>query len=352
MKKILLYVIVMSSFLMKAQSLSYTDAAVLFSTDDNYGTARYMGLSGAFGALGGDMSAVNINPAGLAVFNKPEISMTLGIRDSQYNTRFHGTTLNNRDNYFKLSQIGGVFFLKNYENSDFKKVMFGVNYSVIKDFDNSYTAEGNSGIGEFINDPFLNSDNNDTNDINYINVENQFFGNFTSGVNSQFTFSLASQYGDLLYLGASISFKHLDFNQKTIFDELNNDGNGNTLDAYSSEYLSIYGSGFNFGLGAILKPVQNLRLGLSYQSPVWYNLSDEFDKELEIEVSNSSQTYIEDSDLNRFDYEMKTPSKLTGSVAYVFGKSGLISLDYIYQNYRSTKLKPLDTFLNENQELA
>ena len=31
------------------QSLSYADQAILFSTESNLGTARYMGLSGAFG---------------------------------------------------------------------------------------------------------------------------------------------------------------------------------------------------------------------------------------------------------------------------------------------------------------
>ena len=44
--------------------------AVRYSSQDITGTARYRGASGAFGALGGDVSAINNNPAGSAIFNR------------------------------------------------------------------------------------------------------------------------------------------------------------------------------------------------------------------------------------------------------------------------------------------
>ena len=352
MKKILLLVFVMFSILINAQSLSYADVAVLFSTDDNYGTARFMGLSGAFGALGGDMTAVDINPAGLAVFNKSEISTTLSYRDTEINSTFYGSTVNNKDDYFKFSQIGGVIATKIYNNSPIKKVAFGFNYNIIKDFNNNYVVNGNSGVADFIDDPYLNFDDDETNNIYYENVENQLFGNFTSGINDRFSFSIASQHEDKLHLGASLSFQHLNFHQNTIYEESNNDGNGNTLDAFTSQYLSVYGNGFNFGLGAIFKPVQNLRLGISYQSPIWYHLSERFIEDIEIAVSNNPDLYTEYYDPNYFDYDLKTPGKLTGSIAYVFGKSGLISFDYIFQDYNNTRLKPSGAFIDENQELS
>ena len=62
MKKLLMLCIglVSSSFIL-AQDI--TDA-VRYSMDEIQGTARFKAMSGAFGALGGDMSSVNINPAG------------------------------------------------------------------------------------------------------------------------------------------------------------------------------------------------------------------------------------------------------------------------------------------------
>ena len=56
------------------QSLEYQDLGILFSQNDNNGSARYTAMSGAFGALGGDVSAINVNPAGIAVFNSSSFS--------------------------------------------------------------------------------------------------------------------------------------------------------------------------------------------------------------------------------------------------------------------------------------
>lgn len=342
----------MSSFLTKAQSISYSDAAVLFSTDDNYGTARFVGMSGAFGALGGDLTAADINPAGLAVFNNTEFSTTLGYRDTKNKATFYGPSINTSDDYFRFTQAGSVIVFNTFNSSGFNKFAIGFNYNIIKDFDNNYIVVGNSGIADFYNDPYLNYDDNPFNDVYYENVENQFFANYTSGNNDKLTFSFATQYEDLLYLGASLSFQNLDFYQNTIFEESNNDGNGNTLDAYTSQYLTTYGNGFNFGIGAILKPIENLRIGLAYQSPIWYNISERFIEDIEIDVSNNRELYTEYYDANYFDYDLKTPSKLTSSLAYVFGKLGLISFDYVYRDFKNTSLSPSSAFIDENQDLS
>ncbi len=368
MKKILLFTIIISSSISYSQTLSFTDQTVLFSSDDNYGTARFVAMSGAFGALGGDMTAVEINPAGLAVFTTPQFSTSLSIRNTSINSSFYGNSIRNSDDYFRFSQIGGVLTISNYSNSDWKKFTLGFNYNLVKDYDNNFIAEGNSGVPFFVEDPFLNYDRDPNNDLFYNNVDNQFFGSFISGTNDKFTFSFATEYKDLLTLGASLSFHNINFFQSTTYEELNNDGNGNLLDAFNDRSLSTYGNGFNFGIGAILKPIQNLRLGASYQSPIWYNLSENFivnsfpndpnepyawvDGYLDIVVSNNTDTFQNITNPNFFDYQLKTPSKFTGSLAYVFGNIGLFSFDYIFQNYTNTKLQPSSVFIDENQDLA
>lgn len=368
MKNYLLFTLLISTLGLKAQSLSYVDQAVLFSSDDNYGTARFTAMGGAFGALGGDMTAVDINPAGLAVFNNTEISTTLSYHETNTMSTFYGSSINNSDDRFRLSQIGGAIVFPNYGNSDFKKTTLGFNYNIIKDYNNNYAVQGNSGIAYFNEDPNLNFDNDATNNIYYNNVDEQFFSNYTSGINDKFTFSIATQYKEYLSLGASISFQNIDFFQNAYFEELNNDGNGNLLDAFNNQSLSTYGNGFNFGFGAILKASQNLRIGLSYQSPIWYDLTERFiitdpdsiftdtpypwvDGELDVVVSNSNNGYFNETIPNFFDYDINTPSKLTGSLAYVFGKNGLISFDYTYRDFTNTKLKPSSSFIDENTDL-
>ena len=52
------------------------NSALLFSSGETLGTARFKSMSGAFGALGGDLSAVSINPAGSTIFNSSQGTLT------------------------------------------------------------------------------------------------------------------------------------------------------------------------------------------------------------------------------------------------------------------------------------
>ena len=337
---------------LNAQVLSYSDQAVLFSSEDMLGTARFMGMGGAFGALGNDMTAIEINPAGVAVYNNGEFTTTLTYRDTKVNSTFYDNTINNFDDYFRFAQIGGVATWDTFGTPDIYKFSMGFNYSVIKDYNNNYITNGNSGVPEFLEDPFLNYDDDPLNDVFYTEVEDQTFTNYPSGINDRFTFSFGTLYKERFYLGASFAFHHINFYQRTIYEEFNNDGAFDTLDAYNSQTLSTYGTGFNFGIGTIIKATDKLRIGAAFQSPIWYNLSERYDEYLDIVLSNTDEVYVETYDPNYFDYKLKTPLKFTGSLSYVFGHVGLLSLDYLYQNYSGTRLQPSSAFINENQDLS
>ena len=58
---------------MESQEISVADA-YRYAIDNTTGTARFRALSGAMGALGGDLSAININPAGSAVFANNQVA--------------------------------------------------------------------------------------------------------------------------------------------------------------------------------------------------------------------------------------------------------------------------------------
>jgi len=350
--KIPLVILYLCSFAITAQSLSYADQAVLFSTESNFGTARSVGMSGAFGALGNDMSAVDINPAGLAVYNAGEFSTTFTYRDTDINSNFYGTNTFNNDDSFRFSQIGGLNVWDSFGNPDIYKFAFGFNYSVVNHYNNNYVINGNSGIPEYPDDPDFNFDDNPDNDINYINVDDQYFYNYTSGINDKFNFSFATLYKEIVYMGASMAFHHIDFYQNTVFEESSNDGVGNSMDVRNVEYLSTYANGFNFGLGIIVKPTAGLRLGASYQSPIWYNLSERFEQRTSYVFNGELDPNPEYPLPNFYDYKLKTAGKFTGSFAYVFGQYGLISFDYIYQGYKNTKLQPTSNFIDDNADLS
>ncbi len=343
MKKLILLIGgILSSLTINAQVISYNESAVLFSNEDISGTARFNAMSGAFGALGGDLSAVDINPAGLAVFKNSEFSGTFGINYNEIRTDFYGTVINNKTNIFDMPQFGGVFVMNGGRNSSNPKIAFGFNYSRSNDFNNSWFARGNSSFAPI-------TDFYDPDGIYDIPTE-QSFQNFTEGSNQKFVFSLASQLNDKIYIGASIVAYNLDFRQIVTNQEFNEDTDGNTFDVFAQEDLLTLGNGISFNLGLIAKPSQDVRLGLSYQSPTWYNMSESyivfddelyFNGELDELPGPFSQSF--------FDYTLVTPSKFIGSFAYLFGRDGLISFDYTYKNYQNITLGPSSAFALENQ---
>jgi hypothetical protein len=67
--------------------------AVRYSDDNIQGTARFKAMSGAFGALGGDLSAVSINPAGSALFNNSYASLSISYQDNKSNTNYFGSKI-------------------------------------------------------------------------------------------------------------------------------------------------------------------------------------------------------------------------------------------------------------------
>jgi hypothetical protein len=275
----------------------------------------------------------------------------MGYRNTNTRSSWYGTGISNNDDQFRFTQAGGAMVF-NTHGSDFTKFTLSFNYSLIKDFDNAFFVNGNSGIPDFVDDPYLNYDGNDNNNIYYVNVDDQYFANYMSGIHDRFTFSFASQYKEFLSFGFALNTHVINFGQTANYEEYNNDGHGNLLDAYLSQYLSVYGTGFDFSLGVIFKPIHNFRIGMAYQSPVWLNLSERFDEDLHIDVSNNPDPYVEYYDPNYYDYSINTPGKFTGSLAYIFGTSGLISFDYIYKDYNNLTLKPTGEFIDENNEMS
>ncbi|MEQ8560818.1 MAG: hypothetical protein RID18_04855, partial [Cytophagales bacterium] len=65
-------------------SIGYYQDALRFSSTDRGGTARLQGLAGSGVALGGDLSSVIINPAGLGFYNRSVLSITpqISFRDN------------------------------------------------------------------------------------------------------------------------------------------------------------------------------------------------------------------------------------------------------------------------------
>lgn len=358
MKKLItfaiLFAVTLTSF---SQSLGYQDLALLFSENDANGTARFTSMSGAFGALGGDISSININPAGIAVFNNSAFSGSFNSRNTDIISNYYGTSRNNQNQFLNLTQAGAVLVFRSAYNSEWEKFAIGFNYRMKKDYNNGFSAVGNSGIATFRDFPL----DNNTPTIDYNVAEEQRFRNNYTGELNEVSVAFSAVHQNKLYVGGGLNFYDLNFRQRATLTEFNNDGNGNTLDANLYQENFVTGAGVSLNAGFIYKASKNFRFGLSYQTPTWFtevleesNIvnNEGYMGDTEIVVSNDNVIYDNTAGGNfpsqNFIYRLKTPSKLTASAALIFGKSGLLSVDYSNKNFTNMNLSDAD-FSGENQ---
>ncbi len=395
------FILVLACLAVNGQNI---DDVLRYSSEDLQGTARFQALSGAFGALGGDLSAIAINPAGSAVF----INNQLSISGTNYNRAndagYFGSISSQEMNSLELNQLGGVFVFNNTGGSEWKRLSLAFNYDMVQNFDNEVFIRGSSnqgldtyflgianGIpfgnlllqdGEFIEEAYLDIGSSfgfatqqaflgyfggiidplDEADDNTAYLSNSQYGTVnqdyfqsSGGYNSKFTANIAGQYQENLYLGASLNFHTILYEKITLFDESGYDSASAIQFAEFDNLLRTEGSGFSFALGAISKLNENVRLGASYQSPTWYRLTDDTSQRIDSDLADTDIGFIDFNIVNLFQaYRIKTPSKYTGSLGIIFGKDGLLSFDYSYQDMSKAQLKPDSdpAFASENNFIS
>ncbi|MGL5274233.1 OmpP1/FadL family transporter [Myroides sp.] len=375
-----------------------------YNQSDLNGTARFRGMSGAFGAVGGDLSSLSINPAGGAIFNHNTAAFSLSYLDRSNKSTYYGNKEKENYNGLDLGQMGAAFVFNNYnENATMKKFTIGLNYESTKNMRNDVFFRGMSN-GNSLGDYFLSMANNAKVPHNiaqpntgYLDDDYSTAGRFggyvgqqtflaheawlinqgatngtytanynqnsrydqarrlsTSGFSSKFSGNFAAQLGKKFYVGANLNLHVIDHTTSSVASEvIENPGTKGAIKSMS--YFNdtyTYGTGFSFNIGAIGQLTESLRAGISYQSPTWYSLKDEL-------VQGMITSRVEEQSTTLFprvvnlsgSYRVQTPSHFTGSLAYVINKKGLISVDYTYKDYSNNKFKPTsdDTYYGLNE---
>ncbi|RED23794.1 hypothetical protein BD847_2864 [Flavobacterium cutihirudinis] len=389
--------------------------AMRYAQDNITGTARFRAMSGAFGALGGDLSSLTVNPAGSAIFTNNQAGITFSNQNIKNNSNYFGTQTSDKENSFLLNQAGAVFVFNDHNpNNNWKKIAIGATYENTNNFNNEVFSAGinprNSIDGYFLDyanysnggspvpHELVNLANNETLTDLYqylgstlpnsqypnlsgfsaqqallgyqaylINIDDPNNANstystnnapdgknyyqeneiYTRGYNSKISFNIATSYKDRFYFGANLNAHITDYRRTSSFYEENK----NPLQTYETvsnvrfnNELYTYGNGFSFQLGAIGKVTESFRLGIAYESNTWYNLYDELSQSLFTTTETNKESFNNNANPNVINvyesYTLQTPDKFTFSGAYVFGKSGLISVDYSIKNYGNTKYKP------------
>ncbi|MCR5179750.1 MAG: hypothetical protein K6C30_00815 [Bacteroidaceae bacterium] len=267
------------------------------NTTDVIGSARYMGMGGAMGALGADISAMSNNPASLGLFRRNDISISMGgvfQDESPYKTDSYG--------HYSFDQVGFVSAFPNYDRTSFFN--FGVNFQKKADFGHSLVA-GNSmlnglsqaaqlkGLYEYgmtfpTNNNFQYSLPYQANnaylydvDVNgttqRIKSSGYEFNRYTSGNLYGLDFGIAGSIQDRVYLGLDLGVDFLDYESNQHYIEYRDGASGEVEDYDILSNKRVSGSGLNFKLGALFRPIEEspLRIGVAIETPTWYVLSQE-----------------------------------------------------------------------------
>ena len=401
------FLLIIALFVSTSNAQNITDA-LRYSTEALNGTARFNAMSGAFGALGGDASAIAINPAGSAIFLNSTGSATFSVVDKRNKASFFNTESDASYSNLEFNQVGFIFIfnIPNQE-STINRVSFGFNYMATQNFDEDLFVYGNgdtsigafflgqaqgipldllqlqsgesisdlySYLGEtegvsaqnaflgyqgFIIDPLNPDDLNNTQYFSNISPGsfNQAYSFQTSGYGGKYSFNIAAQINNNISFGINLNSNYFDYKQYTYLNETNSNPGSLVNQVGFENILYAYGRGFSAQFGAIGKITDALRVGITYDTPIWYNIYEETSQYLETERiidGTSVNTVVDPRVVNVFyKYELRTPWRIAGSAAYVFGKQGLLSFDYAYKDYAFNKFSPSNdpAFNSENNAI-
>lgn len=104
---------------------------------DLNGTARFVGMGGAMDALGADISTIGINPAGIGMFRRSEISVSAGFNTQPNAINFYDINKTRPS----FDQIGFVYSAK-LDSREIPYVNFAFNYHKSRNLKNFIGVDG------------------------------------------------------------------------------------------------------------------------------------------------------------------------------------------------------------------
>lgn len=370
-------------FFMQAQDLA---DALRYSNFQIQGTARSGGMGNAFGALGGDFTSVGINPAGLGLYRASEFVFTPTFGQTKVDATYRNNLMSDSKYNFSFNNLSYVATLSTQNKSEtgLVNVNVGIGFNRLRDFNSTSLVGADNLDGSYLDYLADNATEGtwsdfyeqlawdtyllwkeDNSDIYWHDLEEAGYGQSQrkaisrQGYINEYSLSAGLNFNHKLYLGASIGIVDVYYRESSElleWDKQNNSDFFNELQFNS--YLKTTGTGYNGKIGVIFKPVNELRFGASLHTPTFYNLHDYFRTSM---VSNAADedgvmgNFEANSPNSDYDYDLETPLRATLSAAYVFGKKGLISIDYEYADYGSSSLRRGGdgyNFVDENSEIT
>jgi long-subunit fatty acid transport protein len=395
MKKIILIISALVLVGSAVFSQGQLDAYRMGQTD-LFGTARYLSMGGAFGALGGDISVMNANPAGLAIYRSSEFVTTLSLNSASSESDWAGSKATGSRTRLYFDNIAYVTYFPTSNDVGIVGWNVGFSYNRIKNFNKSYSMIGNANslyslsdymaeraYGANVNDlkrasdydPYDPKYGNDW--LSVLGYAAGYFDSFKDdntkyysafgendgsgkwnpyqlkgaelkvnerGGIDQYDIAFGLNISNKLMLGATVAITDISYHYTSYYAE----DFVNTNYLKLENWLNTEGTGYGFNLGAIVQPVDYFRLGVAYNSPTWYKMTDYYNATATADSYFWEKAYSDETPGRASsEYEFRSPGRWIFSAAAILGRTALLSVDYELTDYKNMKF--YDEFGREGQ---
>lgn len=367
--KTILHTLAMLSLATAASAQSGYDAQTIANSDLN-GTARYIGMGGALGALGADLSSMSNNPAGTGLYRRSDASFTFG-----------GVITGNRgamghDRSRASIDQAGVLFVLGGDNGSLRNINFGVNYHKRRNFLSNFSSDLNLNGGsqtyqmaEMATDAYYDDNafgiladhaapmrDAETGELQYdgvlddnyyawvdgVNKDFQFIGTpaskaayqrATYGSNAEIDFNLSANISDRFFAGLSVGVYTMGYDREAMYQETNDYADYTLRNRYH-----FSGDGVDVKFGVIFRPVEDspFRIGLTAHTPIWFRLRDWNSMSLTAHTVYGNElegSYTTDE----YDYNMRTPWKFGVSLGHTVSNFLAFGVEYEFADMGSCK---------------
>ncbi len=364
--------------------------ALQLTGNDFKGTARFMGMGGAFTALGGDLSTLTQNPAGIGVYRHSEIGATLDINFQKSSTTSLSNSYSATQTKAYCNNFGYVGVIR--LDGLLQTFNWGATYNRVSAFDrktSGYVVPTNTSLSNYIAsftggispdelnfsssyNPYRDSSHDwlsilayNTYMISPSDTQGRsYYGMFQNGTTGdaettvrergyldEYSFNFGGNFSNLVYWGMSIGVTDLSYTRETWYSEsmenasvydVNSQNNVTGNAGINLEnYKHISGSGWNLKAGVIIRPINEFRFGFAVHTPTWYSLEHSYYGALGYSYLNTGLTEGKDNPLTGseytddavFDWKLRSPWRLMVGAAGVVGNSFIVSADYEYVAY-------------------
>ncbi len=370
------------------------DDALRYAWTQPNGTARQQAIGGAMTSLGGDLSALFVNPAGLGFYKTGDLVFSPSYQQTRNKSTYLQRTETDQRGNVGFGSIGvvlgtqfaqegsgqrpqknktGAFAIALNQSANFNSNLLYRGLNNRQSYSQRFLEEV-GGIGDANkvaqNFPFGSSLAFNTYWIDTIaggssgNYRYKSRATPASGLLQENSVrsrgalnELALGYGgsidDKLYFGFTLGIPFVFYDRTSTFTEADATQDLNNFNyATIEQRLETNGNGLNLKMGFIYRPAPFWRFGAAFHSPTWMRLTDIYSASVTTDTENykgvqtqSSSVFTNGEDA-QLTYFLLTPYRLMVSGSYVINETedvkrqkGFLTADLEYVNYNSTSFR-------------